>query len=99
MSTIKKLPLTVTQPIPPSKTKSAAAAPLGDFPPFAGRLWLRLVYKTQQIGNRPTNQPMVLNIVLLDFFQQVLQWAREHGCPWDSSTCREAGVGGRLDVP
>ena len=27
-----------------------------------------------------------------------LQWAREHGCPWDENTCQFAASGGHLDV-
>ncbi|KAK3289193.1 hypothetical protein CYMTET_3354 [Cymbomonas tetramitiformis] len=29
---------------------------------------------------------------------EVLQWAREHGCPWDASTCQYAAAGGHLEV-
>jgi len=28
----------------------------------------------------------------------VLQWLREHGCPWNSSTCAYAAKEGHLDV-
>ena len=28
----------------------------------------------------------------------MLQWAREHGCPWDSSTRRYAAMHGQLQV-
>jgi hypothetical protein len=28
----------------------------------------------------------------------VLEWAHEHGCPWDEETCRAAAQGGHLDV-
>ena len=28
----------------------------------------------------------------------VLQWAREHGCPWNSSTCTWAAGNGQLEV-
>ena len=28
----------------------------------------------------------------------VLQWAREHECPWDEQTCEAAAQGGHLDV-
>ena len=28
----------------------------------------------------------------------VLKWARENGCQWDSSTCRHAALNGHLDV-
>ena len=27
-----------------------------------------------------------------------LQWARAHGCPWDSTTCSSAAFGRRLEV-
>ena len=27
-----------------------------------------------------------------------MQWAREHGCPWDSDTCHFAARGGHLEV-
>jgi hypothetical protein len=29
---------------------------------------------------------------------EVLQWAREHGCPWDERTCGAAAGGGHLEV-
>jgi len=29
---------------------------------------------------------------------EVLQWAREHGCPWNESTCSATAVGGHLKV-
>jgi len=29
---------------------------------------------------------------------EVLQWAREHGCPWDEWVCRLAAGGGHLHV-
>jgi hypothetical protein len=29
---------------------------------------------------------------------EVLQWARQHGCPWDSRTCSYAAIAGHLDV-
>ena len=29
---------------------------------------------------------------------EVLQWAREHGCPWDANTCNAAAAGGHLEV-
>jgi len=28
----------------------------------------------------------------------VLKWARQHGCPWDKSTCRVAASEGHLEV-
>ncbi len=28
----------------------------------------------------------------------VLQWAREHGCPWDEDTCRMAAAGGHIEM-
>ena len=28
----------------------------------------------------------------------MLQWARQHGCPWDETTCAFAARGGHLDV-
>jgi len=28
----------------------------------------------------------------------VLQWAREHGCPWNEWTCRQAAYGGHLEM-
>ena len=28
----------------------------------------------------------------------VLMWAREHGCPWDKSTCEYAVNGGQMAV-
>jgi len=28
----------------------------------------------------------------------VLQWAREHGCEWNSNTCSAAAEGGHLEV-
>ena len=27
-----------------------------------------------------------------------MQWLREHGCPWDASTCSNATGGGNLEV-
>mmetsp|Transcript_2875 Transcript_2875/g.9755 ORF Transcript_2875/g.9755 Transcript_2875/m.9755 type:complete len:296 (-) Transcript_2875:235-1122(-) len=29
---------------------------------------------------------------------EVLQWARENGCPWDADTCAEAALGGHLEL-
>ena len=29
---------------------------------------------------------------------EVLQWAREHGCPWDQFTCSRAAEGEHLEV-
>ena len=29
---------------------------------------------------------------------EALRWAREHDCPWDSTTCAAAAAGGQLDV-
>ena len=29
---------------------------------------------------------------------EVLQWAREHHCPWNESTCQHAAAGGHLEV-
>merc|ERR1719443_954090 len=29
---------------------------------------------------------------------EVLQWARAHGCPWNTSTCAEAAENGHLEV-
>ena len=29
---------------------------------------------------------------------EVLQWAREHGCPWDKMTCQYAARFGQLEV-
>jgi len=29
---------------------------------------------------------------------EVLQWAREHHCPWDTWTCALAAEGGHLEV-
>jgi len=29
---------------------------------------------------------------------EVLRWAREHHCPWDSDTCFFAAQGGHLEV-
>ena len=29
---------------------------------------------------------------------EVLQWAREHGCEWDSRACMYAAAGGHLEV-
>ena len=29
---------------------------------------------------------------------EVLKWAREQGCPWDSWTCYHAAAGGHLEV-
>jgi hypothetical protein len=29
---------------------------------------------------------------------EVLQWARESGCPWDEKTCAQAALGGHLEV-
>ena len=26
----------------------------------------------------------------------MLQWLHNHGCPWDSETCRAAAIGGHL---
>jgi len=31
-------------------------------------------------------------------YLEVLQWAVEHGCPWDSQTCTMAAMWGQLDV-
>jgi hypothetical protein len=28
----------------------------------------------------------------------VLQWARDHGCPWDEWTCAHAAYGGHLHI-
>jgi hypothetical protein len=28
----------------------------------------------------------------------VLQWARENGCPWDAGTCINAAAGGNLEL-
>ena len=30
--------------------------------------------------------------------RQVLKWAREKGCPWNSLTCSRAAKGGHLEV-
>jgi hypothetical protein len=30
--------------------------------------------------------------------QEVLQWARQQGCPWDAWTCSDAAKGGQLEV-
>ena len=29
---------------------------------------------------------------------EVLQWARENGCPWNEETCSNAALGGYLEV-
>ena len=29
---------------------------------------------------------------------EVLKWARENGCPWDSFTCSYAALNGHLEV-
>ena len=29
---------------------------------------------------------------------EILQWAREHHCPWDKTTCESAAEGGHLEV-
>ncbi len=29
---------------------------------------------------------------------EVLQWARQNGCPWNELTCTEAAKGGHLEV-
>jgi len=29
---------------------------------------------------------------------EVLKWAREHGCPWDATTCKHAANGGHLEM-
>ena len=29
---------------------------------------------------------------------EVLQWARQNGCPWDEETCEAAATGGHLEV-
>ena len=29
---------------------------------------------------------------------EVLQWARQNGCPWDEYTCVYAAMGGHLEV-
>jgi hypothetical protein len=28
----------------------------------------------------------------------ILKWAREHGCPWDATTCKHAANGGHLEM-
>jgi hypothetical protein len=29
---------------------------------------------------------------------ELLQWARENGCPWDAETCARAAEGGHLEL-
>ena len=29
---------------------------------------------------------------------EILKWAREHGCEWDSFTCANAALGGHLET-
>jgi len=29
---------------------------------------------------------------------EILQWAREYGCPWDEGTCYNAARGGHLEA-
>ena len=35
---------------------------------------------------------------LCRYHLEVLRWAREHGCPWNGTTCEQAAVSGHLEV-
>ena len=37
-------------------------------------------------------------LLLLLHLLEVLQWARQNGCPWKESTCYRAAEGGHLEV-
>ena len=88
---------------PWADTTSRAAAASGH---LVGRCWSivsKLVLKARLVSALETkyDEPpskVAFNFNLRRYNLAVLTWAREHGCDWNSKTCRAAAGGGHLDV-
>ncbi len=52
----------------------------------------------RQVCSRPVVRKLFTNEAAREGHLEVLQWARDQGCPWDKWTCASATQGGHLEV-